>query len=217
MLGTILRGVCVFPLSFKKSFDLEFIQSLYERLACHDDSVKLILRTKSGRQTDDPSKAGIGEIRNARNKQLFGMSAKEGIVHTKHAGALQAPLFDFLKERDIHQQEVSPDIGVACVLLYVVLVAGGGLLYTTHNNAEFLYPYILACVIFVLSGLALISYAYKSDQKKWFIPSMLLLAIGALPTAPSSLLALPMINYLGRAKLQKILNQGEADTKTIHT
>ncbi|CEP34627.1 MULTISPECIES: hypothetical protein [unclassified Halomonas] len=207
----------MFPLSFKKSFDIEFIQSLYDRLVSHDDSLKLILRTKSGRKTDDPSKAGIGEIRNASNKQLFGMSAKEGIVHTKQAGVLQAPLFDFLSERGIHQQEVSPDIGVACVLLYVVLVAGGGLLYTTHNNAEFLYPYLLGCVASVLSGLALISYAYKPGQKKWSIPAMVLLAIGALPTAPSSLLALPMINYLGRAKLHKILNQGETDTKTINT
>ncbi|WGI24840.1 hypothetical protein QEN58_16145 [Halomonas alkaliantarctica] len=207
----------MFPLSFKKSFDIEFIQSLYDRLVSHDDSLKLILRTKNGRKTDDPSKAGIGEIRNASNKQLFGMSAKEGIVHTKHAGVLQTPLFDFLKERGIHQQEVSPDTGVACVLLYVVLVAGGGLLYTTHNNVGFLYPYLLGCVASVLLGLALISYAYKPGQKKWSIPAMVLLAIGALPTAPSSLLALPMINYLGRAKLHRVFNQGGEDAETIHT
>lgn len=205
------------PLSFKTSFDIEFIQSLYDRLVSHDDSLKLILRTKNGRKTDDPEKAGIGEIRNASNKQLFGMSPKEGIVHTEHAGPLQEPLFAFLKERDIHQQEVTPDIGVACLLLYVVLVAGGGLLYTTHNNVAFLYPYALACVIFVLSGLALRAYAYKPGQEKWSIPSMVLLAIGALPTAPSSLLAIPMINYLGRAKLQRRLNQGAEDAEAINT
>lgn len=205
------------PLSFKTSFDIEFIQSLYDRLVSHDDSLKLILRTKNGRKTDDPEKAGIGEIRNASNKQLFGMSPKEGIVHTEHAGPLQEPLFAFLKERDIHQQEVTSDIGVACLVLYVVLVAGGGLLYTTHNNVAFLYPYLLGCVASVLSGLALISYAYKPGQKKWSIPAMVLLAIGALPTAPSSLLALPMINYLGRAKLQRVLNQGGEDAETIHT
>ncbi len=102
------------PLSFKTSFDIEFIQSLYDRLVSHDDSLKLIFRTKNGRKTDDPEKAGIGEIRNANNKQLFGMSPKEGIVHTEHAEPLQEPLFAFLKERDIHQQEVTPDIGVAC-------------------------------------------------------------------------------------------------------
>ncbi|GAA0696973.1 hypothetical protein ACK8HJ_02075 [Vreelandella titanicae] len=205
------------PLSFKTSFDIEFIQSLYDRLVCHDDSLKLILRTKNGRKTDDPEKAGIGEIRNASNKQLFGMSPKEGIVHTEHAGPLQEPLFAFLKERDIHQQEVTTDIGVACLLLYVVLVAGGGLLYTTHNNVAFLYPYALACVIFVLSGLALRAYAYKPGQEKWSIPSMVLLAIGALPTAPSSLLTIPMINYLGRAKLQRRLNQGAEDAEAINT
>lgn len=207
----------MFPLSFKKSFDIEFVQSLYDRLVYQDDSLKLILRTKSGRKTDDPSDAGIGEIRNARNKPIFMMSAKEGVVHTRHAGVLQGPLLAFLKERDIHQQEVRPDLGIMCVVLYIVLVAGVGLVYTTQNNYEFLYPYLLAFVAFVLAGLALMSHVYKTGQKQWSIPSVVLLAIGALPTAPSSLLVLPMINYLGRAKLQRILNQSEGSAGSLNS
>ncbi|EWH00061.1 hypothetical protein [Halomonas sp. BC04] len=205
------------PLSFKKSFDIEFIQSLYDRLQSHDNSLKLVLRTKSGRKTDDPSKARMGEIRNASNKPLFGLHPKEGVVNLGHAGELQAPLLAFLKEQGIDQQEVSSDLGIICIVIYVVLIAGGGLIYTTSNNAEFLYPYLLACVAFVLSGLTLLSYAYKPGQEKWSIPAMILLAIGALPTSPSSLLALPIIKSLGRAKLHRLLNQDGEGAETAHT
>ncbi len=128
------------PLSFKQAFDIEFVNALYERLQHHDDSLTLILRTKSGRKTDDPSKAGMGEIRNANTKPLFGMNPKEGIVNLKHAGELQVPLLDFLKERGVDQQEVSYDLGIICTVIYVALIVGVGLFYTASNNIEFLYP-----------------------------------------------------------------------------
>ncbi|WP_431024827.1 hypothetical protein [Halomonas sp. H5] len=204
------------PLSFKRAFDIEFVNALYERLQHHDDSLTLILRTKSGRVVTAPSKAGMGEIRNANNKPLFGMNPKEGIVNLKQAGELQAPLLDFLKERGVGQEEVSYDLGIICTVIYVALIAGVGLFYTSNNNIEFLYPYLLACVAFTLSGLGLMSYAYRPGQEKWFIPSMLVLAIGALPTSPSSLLALPMIKTFGRAKLRRLLNQDSEAAKTSH-
>ncbi|MGR2738703.1 hypothetical protein ACUY1T_09660 [Billgrantia sp. Q4P2] len=205
------------PLSFKRSFDIEFLQSLYDHLQGHDESLKLVLRTKSGRKTDVPSKAGIGEIRNSSNKPLFGMGPKEGIVHMKHAGELRAPLLAFLKEQGVARQEVSFDTGIICILAYAVLVAGGGLVYTVNNYVEFLYPYILSCLAFVLSGLALMAYSYKPDQEKWVVPSVILLAIGALPTSPASLLTLPMIKSLGRAKLKRLLNQDGEGAKPSHT
>ncbi|MBF8224439.1 hypothetical protein IHD13_17470 [Halomonas sp. 328] len=101
-------------------------------------------------------------------------------------------------------------------MIYVALIAGVGLFYTSSNNIEFLYPYLLACVAFTLSGLALMSYAYKPGQEKWSIPSMVLLAIGALPTSPSSLLVLPMIKTFGRAKLHRLLNQDSKEAKASH-
>ncbi|MGY6566419.1 MAG: hypothetical protein ACXIU5_16890 [Halomonadaceae bacterium] len=205
------------PLNFKKAFDIEFIQSLYDRLQIHDHSLKLVLRTKSGRKTDDPSQACIGEIRNSSNKPLFGMGPKEGIVHLKHTGELRTPLLDFLKEQGVDKEEASFDIGIICVMAYAVLVAGGGLVYTVNNYAEFLYPYILACVAFVLSGLALMAYSYKPGQEKWSVPSFILLAIGALPTAPASLLTLPMVKSLGRAKLKRLLEHGEEEKGLSHT
>ncbi|WP_230086402.1 hypothetical protein [Halomonas sp. 328] len=190
--------------------------ALYQDLQHHDASISLVLRTKSGRVVTAPSKAGIGEIRNESNKPLFIMNQKESLVNLKHAGELQAPLLDFLKERGVDQQEVSSDLGIICTMIYVALIAGVGLFYTSSNNIEFLYPYLLACVAFTLSGLALMSYAYKPGQEKWSIPSMVLLAIGALPTSPSSLLVLPMIKTFGRAKLHRLLNQDSKEAKASH-
>lgn len=204
------------PLYFKRDFDIDFVTALYQELQHHDEAVSLVLRTNSGRVVTAPSKAGIGEIRNGRNKPLFIMNQKESLVNLKHAGELQAPLLDFLKERGVGQQEVSSDLGIICTVIYVALIAGVGLFYTTSNNAEALYPFLLACVAFTLSGLALMSYAYKPGQEKWSIPSMVLLAIGALPTSPSSLLVLPMIKTFGRAKLHRLLNQDSEAAKTSH-
>ncbi|MBF8222492.1 hypothetical protein [Halomonas sp. 328] len=133
----------MFPLYFKHDFDIDFVTALYQDLQHHDASISLVLRTKSGRVVTAPSKAGIGEIRNESNKPLFIMHQKESLVNLKHAGALQAPLFDFLKDRGVDQQEVSYDQGIICTVIYVALVAGIGLFYTTSNNIEFLYPYPL--------------------------------------------------------------------------
>ncbi|WP_355662431.1 hypothetical protein [Halomonas salifodinae] len=207
----------MFPLYFKHDFDIDFVTALYQDLQHHDASISLVLKTKSGRVVTAPSKAGIGEIRNESNKPLFIMHQKESLVNLKHAGELQAPLLAFLKERGVDQQEVSYDLGIICTVIYVALIAGIGLFYTTSNNIEFLYPYLLACLAFTLSGLALMSYAYRPGQEKWSIPAMVVFAIGALPTAPSSLLALPLIKTFGRAKLHRLLSQDGEGTEVSRT
>ncbi len=69
---------------------------------------------------------------------------------------------------------------------------------------------------FTLSGLALMSYAYRPGQGKWSIPAMVILAIGALPTSPSSLLVLPMIKAFGRAKLHRLLYRDSEQAEASH-
>ncbi|MBW6392604.1 hypothetical protein [Billgrantia antri] len=53
------------------------------------------------------------------------------------------------------------------------------------------------------------AHAYKEGNETWAIPALGCLGIGALPTAPASLLVLPMMTALGRAKLQRLLQQGD--------
>ena len=89
------------PISFKTSFDIQFITRLYHQLREHDDSIALLLRTKSGRKTSDAEKAALGEIRNAKGKMFFGMNGKEGIVHLKKAGSLDAPLLACLDRKSV--------------------------------------------------------------------------------------------------------------------
>ncbi|PSJ21868.1 hypothetical protein CVH10_09380 [Halomonas sp. ND22Bw] len=203
------------PLTARKSFDAEFMDSLYQRLRADDESLTLVLRKKSGRKTEDPSEAHAGEIRNASNKPLFLMNPKESMVNLKHAGEHRAALLAFLKEREIVEKEEGYEFGAFCALAYAALIALVGFYYTKANGAEFLYPYLLACVAFALSGLALMAHAYRPGREKWSIPAMLLLFVGALPTAPSSLLVLPMVKSLGRNKLHRVLYQGREASQSL--
>lgn len=197
------------PTSFKASFDIQFITGLYQRLREHDDSITLRLRTKAGRKTTDAKKAALGEIRNAGGKMFFGMNGKEGIVHLRKAGSLKDPLLDYLKEEGIDQQEVKNDLAVICVYGYGLLAAGAGYFYYSQNGSPLLFLILLACIACTLLGLALVAHAYKEGNEGWTLPALVCLGIGALPTAPSSLLVLPMVTALGRAKLQRLLRQGD--------
>ncbi|PAU79481.1 hypothetical protein [Halomonas salipaludis] len=197
------------PLTFKQSFDIDFVTDLYQRLQQHDDGITLILRTKSGRKTEDIDKACIGEIRSATNKALFAMNHKEGIVHYDKAGSLQEPLLAFLKERQVAQQPVKGDLATVCTGIYVALISIVGLIYANNNDAPMLYMLLLTCLALTLLGLTMLSHAYKPDQRKWSLPAIIVLAIGALPTAPASLLVLPMISTFGQRKLQRLLKQDE--------
>ncbi|UYG03917.1 hypothetical protein OCT51_00740 [Halomonas sp. LR3S48] len=197
------------PISFKTSFDIQFITRLYHRLRENDDSITLLLRTKSGRKTSDLEKAALGEIRNAKGKMFFGMNGKEGIVHLKKAGSLNEPLLAYLREEGIDQQEVTYDLGAICICGYAVLVAGVGFLYSSQNYMPMLFLILLACIACTLLGLALVAHAYKEGNEVWATPALVCLGIGALPTAPSSLLVLPMMTALGRAKLQRLLRQSD--------
>lgn len=205
------------PTSFKASFDAGFITRLYRQLREHDDSITLLLRTKGGRKTSDVEKAALGEIRNAKGKIFFGMNGKEGVVHLKKAGRLKEPLLAYLKEEGVDQQEVTYDLGTMGICGYVVLVAGGGFLYSNQNYIPLLFLILLACIACTLLGLALVAHAYKEGNEAWAIPALVCLGIGALPTAPSSLLVLPMVTALGRAKLLRLLSQDGEIAESSHT
>ncbi|MBD3897787.1 hypothetical protein IEI94_18175 [Halomonas sp. ML-15] len=200
------------PLTFKQPFDLDFVTDLYQRLQQHDDTITLILRTKNGRKTENSDKACIGEIRNANNKALFAMNHKEGILHYDKAGSLQEPLLAFLRERQVAQQPVKSDLAIACTGIYIALISIVGLIYANNNEAPMLYMLLLTCLAITIIGLTMLSHAYKPDQHKWSLPAIIVLAIGALPTAPASLLVLPMISTFGQRKLQRLLNQGDPAT-----
>ncbi|NIC06410.1 hypothetical protein [Billgrantia bachuensis] len=144
-----------------------------------------------------------------RGKMFFGMNGKEGIVHLKKAGSLKEPLLAYLREEGIDQQEVKNDLAVFCVYGYGLLAAGAGYFYSSQNGSSFLFLILLACIACMLLGLALVAHAYKEGNEAWTIPALVCLGIGALPTAPSSLLVLPMVTSLGRAKLQRLLRQGD--------
>lgn len=197
------------PISFKTSFDIQFITRLYHQLREHDDSIALLLRTKSGRKTSDTEKAALGEIRNAKGQMFFGMNGKEGIVHLKKAGSLEEPLLACLKEEGVGWQDVTYDLGAIGVCAYAVLVAVVGFFYSSQNYMPLLFLILLACIACTLLGLALVAHAYKEGNEAWAIPALVCLGIGALPTAPASLLVLPMMTALGRAKLQRLLRQGD--------
>ncbi|QTP57335.1 hypothetical protein HNO53_00540 [Billgrantia antri] len=202
------------PTSFKASFDVQFITGLYQRLQEHDDSIVLLLRTKAGRKSADPEKASFGEIRNADGKMFFGMNGKEGIVHLKKAGSLGGPLLAYLKEEGVGQQDVTYDLGAMGVCAYAVLVAVVGFFYSSQNYMPLLFLILLACIACTLLGVALMAHAYKEGNEAWAIPALVCLGIGALPTAPASLLVLPMMTALGRAKLQRLLQQGDGESVT---
>ena len=195
------------PLNAKKPFDLAFIESLFQHLQRDGELFTLVLRKKSGRKTDDPSEAHVGEIRNANNKPVIVMNHKESMVNLKHAGAHKATMLEFLKDHGVAEERDSYELGVFCAAAYAALVSIAGFFYVQANNTEYIYPFLLACVVLSLSGLALMAYAYRPGREKWSIPAMLLLFVGGLPTAPSILLVLPMIKSLGRNKLNGLLYQ----------
>ncbi|MGR4066348.1 hypothetical protein [Billgrantia sp. C5P2] len=192
---------------FKRNFDAEIIASLYQELRGQDSGVTLILRSPSGQKVDDADKAGIGEIRGADGKGIFLMNAKEGVVYLNRAGALKAPLMEFLKRKGFGQEEVEADLAIVCVVIFIALEAFFGFYYSASAHLSFLYPVILICLGLVLFGLFLLSFSSKPGREVWGVPAMAILFLGALPTVPACFLVNPMIKVLERKKLQCYLRQ----------
>lgn len=124
----------------------------------------------------------------------------------RKAGSLKEPLLAYLKKERVDQQKVTYDLGATCIGGYVAVV---GFFYSSQNYMPLLFLILLACIACTLLGVALVAHAYKEGNEAWAIPALVCLGIGALPTAPASLLVLPMMTALGRAKLQRLLRQGD--------
>ncbi|WP_447926284.1 hypothetical protein [Vreelandella sp. EE27] len=111
-----------------------------------------------------------------------------------------------MKSRGFDQEEVSFDTPMVWVALYVLLVLGGGLLYSFDNQAMYIYPVLLAAVGTSLAGLYTLSRNLEPGQSKGgALTGMIMMGVGMLVTAPASLLNLPMIKTLQRQKLRHYL------------
>ncbi|MBD3895345.1 hypothetical protein IEI94_05725 [Halomonas sp. ML-15] len=195
------------PFRFNRDFDVEMLESLYQHLRTHDNGVELTLRAPGGNKVDAAGKAVSGVVKDAGGRTLLSMRPKEGVVYLRRAGALKAPLIDFLKERGFDQDKINGELSVVCIGVYIALVAGLGFYYFLNAQMLYFYPVLLMCAGVMVAGLFLLSHSSKPGQEVWELPGMIMLVLGALFTAPACILAKPMIKTLGLKKLQYHLVQ----------
>ena len=179
-------------------FDHKNIQHLYDLLSKDYPNLELIWKSDL-KTVSDPQLANAGVIK-INNKTVFSQNEKngQGIIVFGRLKGKEKQILRLLKESGFTFEEPVINNGIMCLVLFLCLVA----LACFLNSSYILY--IIISAIILLSGIILYALSSKliwnSEYTLRNISSVLLI-IGLLCMAPSSLLTFPLMKYMNQKSL----------------